>query len=156
MHPALKESLEYLFDGYCASGGTGIFSLREIAGKYSLQDNDLGSALNNEGWIKNPNFGPFGFSCQIARFGIRQIHPEYFEDLISEVLPAGGLTSDWIGLMETVSTFDPKDYQRAHDLGKEFEDSGLAQVQYQAMEVYIKLTLRGIEQYRMENEGGFF
>jgi hypothetical protein len=156
MHPALQESLEYLFEGYCSSSGTGIFSLAEIAIKHKIQGTELGSALNNQGWIKNPNFGPFGFRCQISRLGIHQIHPEYFDDLISEALTAAGLTSDWIGLIETVADFEPKDYQRAHDLGKEFEESGLAEIQYQAQEVYIKLTLQGIERYRTENEGSFF
>ena len=155
MQSIVKESLNYLFEGYCDSGGTGVYSLNEIAEKNNIQPHMLGSSLNSEGWIKNPNFGPFGFSCQISRSGIQQIEPNYFSILISQALGVAGLINDWVGLIESLP-FDPKDYQRAHDLGKVFEQLNLAEVQYQYNEVYIKPSLQGMERYHRENQGGFF
>ncbi|RYG49886.1 MAG: hypothetical protein EOO01_11915, partial [Chitinophagaceae bacterium] len=78
-----KEALSYLFAGYLENGGTGVYSLDEISQKYSLDAHQLGSHLNKNGWIKNPNFGPFGFSCQISHNGIQKIRPDYFSGLIS-------------------------------------------------------------------------
>jgi hypothetical protein len=151
----LKDSLAYLFEGYCSSGGTGVFVLDEIAEKHNISAQELGSLLKQTGWIKNPRFAANEFSCQISRSGIQQIEPNYFSGLISQALTAAALLNDWVGLLETLP-FEPRDFQRAHDLGKVFEESNLAEVQYQAQEVFIKPTPKGMELYRREYSGSFF
>jgi hypothetical protein len=150
----LRDSLEHLFQGYISSGGTGVFSIDEVATQGGINSHELGRYLNDNGFIKNPIFGASGFSCQISHYGIQQIHPEYFNDLISQAIMASGQLNDWTGLIET-SSFQPRDYQRAHDLGKVLEQLDLAEVQYHHDDVYIKLTLQGRERYQRENEGGF-
>jgi hypothetical protein len=151
----LKDSLAYLFEGYCNSGGTGVFPLEGIAENYTVSANELGSMLKRQGWIKNPRFGATEFTCQISLTGIQQIQPNYFSDLISQALGVAGQINDWVGLIGSLP-FQPRDYQRAHDLGRVFELYHLAEVQYQAQEVYIKPTLEGLERYRREYSGGFF
>ncbi|MFL5741140.1 MAG: hypothetical protein ACJ75B_13035 [Flavisolibacter sp.] len=150
-----EDALNYLFEGYIQTGGTGIFALDEVAQKHGVDAQQLGSLLNEQGWIQNPNYGPFGFSCQISRSGVQQIQPDYFSDLISTAIITAGHINDWTGLL-TALGLEPKDYQRVHDLGKVFERNGLAEVQYQVDDVYIKLTLLGMEKYHRENQGGFF
>lgn len=151
----LRQTLDYLFEGYINSGGTGIFSIDEIATQNNINSHELGKFLDQSGYIKNPSYGPVGFDCQISLYGIQQIRPDYFNDLISSAIIASGQLNDWTGLIET-SNFEPKDYQRAHDLGKVIEESGLAEVQYHHDDIFIKLSLLGMEKYQRENKGGFF
>jgi hypothetical protein len=152
----VMDSLNYLFDGYKEHGGTCLFDLREVAEKHQVSAHELGSFLKKEGWIKHGQFEPHGFLCAISVEGINKIDPFYFSTRITDLLSVAGIENDWIGIMETLS-IGPANFQHAFDIGKVVEMLGIAEVQFQAQEVYIKLTLRGKEEYEKEfGSGGFF
>jgi hypothetical protein len=149
------EILQSLFEGYVEYGGSSIFSINEIADRYNEDPYEVGKYLMDNGWVKFQQFLPDGFSCAISLQGIAEIAPEYLDEKISRVAAAimesGG---DWQEIMETLE-FEPKDFQRAHDLGKLMEATSLFEVQFRAQEVYAKLTLQGRDHFGRKSASFF-
>jgi hypothetical protein len=151
-----NEVLQDLFDGYVEHGGSSIYDINDITGKHGVSAQEMGTYLLNSGLIKHQTFLPGGgFTCAISIHGINYIAPRYFPDLIDSLLIPAGLTDDWVGIIESTSSFGQKDYQRAFDIGKVMQEQNLAEIQNYPTEVHFKLTLRGKEDYNRKNQGGF-
>ncbi|MBS1594073.1 MAG: hypothetical protein JST90_07095 [Bacteroidetes bacterium] len=151
----VKEVLQFLLESYTNDGGSLSYDIGEIANRNNINIHELGAYLKVNGWVKDGHFLPTSFRCAISRSGIHYIAPHYFSDLMENLIITAGLTNDWTSIMESLP-FEPKDFQRAFDLGKEIEAVGLAEVQNLPTDVFVKLTLSGRERYEKRNNGGFF
>lgn len=151
----IDEILNYLFEGYIDSGGTSLFSIKEITQKYGADSSEVGRYLVSEGLVKNQQFTHTGFVCSINMAGIYKINPQFIDGHTSSILSVLGTSgNDWTSIMDILN-FEPKDFQIAHGLAKLLENNGLIDTQFRHNDVIIKLTFRGIQLYE-ESKASFF
>lgn len=147
----IKEVLESLFEGYIEHGGTPIFDVSQIIRHHNEDPNEIGKYLVDHGWLKFHQFRYDGFHASISMAGIRKIKPEYISDNRNKIISTLGLIGNGrMGIMEILD-FEPKNYQIAFDLAKEFEREGIITAQYHHNEVIISLTLKGRDEYEQNN-----
>lgn len=143
----VNEVLEELFEGYVEHGGGSIFDVTETITKHGENPHEIGKYLVEHGWVKYHQYRPTTFVCAISMSGIQKIRPDYIDGHLSTIVSTLGVNGNgWTRIMETLG-FEPKDFQRAHDLARLFDDNGIIQTQFHHDDVIIKLTLRGRELY---------
>ena len=148
------EILEALFEGYKTDGGGATYSIAELVRPYNLDLHSVGGDLVSQLLVKNQNFLPRDFTCGITEYGISKVNPNYFTDHIATLVNLAGQVEDWVEVKKTLG-FGPKDTIRAMDIAKMMEHNNIAEATYMPNEIHVKLTARGIDRYRQQNEGGF-
>lgn len=147
---ATKEALEHLFQGYLLNP-TAIYDISEIVNRYGLPLDEFGNFLLSEGWVRNQRFGGNSFSAQITLAGIEHISPGYFNSSLERVVSTLGLNGGSGSLMDALGFTEGKDFHRAFDLAKEFENTGLFnQPLYLHGNIQLQLSLRGFDYYQTE------
>lgn len=150
----VKEVLEHLFEGYMQHGGTPIFAVSDIIRQHGEDPNEIGRYLVDNGCVKHQQFRHDGFHASISMEGIRKIKPEHISDNREKIISILGIMGNGrMGIMEILD-YEPKNYQIAFDLAKEFESEGIISAQYQHNDVIINLTLNGRNEYE-KNKADF-
>jgi len=152
---SINEVLEHLFEGY-QSNPTAIFDITEVIKEQNpTQDpNEFGTLLLNHGYIKNQQYRPTGFVCQISINGIEKIAPSYLNDKIEKVVSTLGISGGQGSIMEILE-FEDKNFQAAFDIVKYMENRGfIKQGIYHHNDIIIELSLSGKE-YFDKNKASF-
>lgn len=141
-----NEVLEYLFSEYANNSDTAIYTINEIVKKHGGDSNEIGRYLLDNGWVKNQNFGPFGFGCSITLSGIQEIRPAYVTENVTKIISTLGLLGDRQSLMEVLDLPKLK-HQTARDIANYVKDLGYIEVNYALNDAMISLTLKGRDYY---------
>ena len=106
---AVKDTLTYLFEEYEKNPNM-MYSIKEIAEKHKIDQHELGKLLLERGWIKNQQFRPTDFICQITLEGIEEVDSDYVQDKVNAIIQTLGE----LGRSEVreILGYEPEDYQR--------------------------------------------
>jgi hypothetical protein len=143
---AKREVLTYLFE--CYEKDDSLYSITEIAQKHNIDQHELGKYLVERGLVKNQQYRPTAFICQITLDGIEEINPGYVREKMDEVIQALGESGSRGEVMEILG-YEPKDYQKAFDLVKYMEARSLlkATQYFGGGSIVTELSLDGREYY---------
>lgn len=147
------EVLTYLFEEYLKDENT-IFDIGPIVSKHGKDPHELGRHMLEQGLIKNQQYLPRTFVCGISMEGIRDVNPEYINNLVDKIISTLIQLKGWQSIMEILD-FEPKSFQRVFELAKLLESQSVIDAQYRHNDVIIKLTLGGQELYE-SNGPAFF
>lgn len=141
-----SEVLKHLFEGYLKNP-TGIFDVTEVIEKNGQNQHEFGKYLVEKGLVKNHQYRPTEFVCQISIDGIKEIAPEFLEEKKNTIISTLGITGGSGGIIEILD-LEPKYFQIGFDIAKYLEGTGLIEEgNYQHNEIYIGLSLEGKEYY---------
>lgn len=130
-------------------GGTPIFGVSDIIRQHGEDPNEIGRYLVDHGWVKHQQYRPDGFHASVSMEVIRKIKPGHISDNRDKIISTLGIMgNDRMGNMEILD-YEPKNFQIALDLAKEFESEGIINAQYQHNDVIINLTLEGRKVYEI-------
>lgn len=149
---AQSEVLNFLFTEYLKDEAN-IFDISPIAQKYRLDVHEFGTLLLDSNLIKNQQYLPRTFECEISMNGIATVSPQYINDNVNKILSTLHTLGEWQSIMEILD-FEPKSFQRAFDLAKFLEARNLIETQFTHNDVFIKLTPTGRQQF--EEQGPTF
>jgi len=148
-----KDVLQYLFDGY-QENPTAIYDVTVMIKNHEQDPHEFGTYLVDNGWVKNHQYRPQSFVCQISLDGINEIEPEYMESIKQKVISTLGLTGGKESIMEILG-YESKHYQKAHDFSKYMEAKGLIKDSlYLPNDVLIELSIESKDYYE-QNKAEF-
>ncbi len=135
-----------LFEGY-SENPNGIYDLTGTITENGEDPHELGKYLVDHGWVKNQQYRPSTFVCQITMAGINEVAPEYIQDKTEQIISTLGINGGKESVMGILE-FEPKDFQKAFDLVKHMEGTGfIKEGRYMAGDIIIELSLEGREYY---------
>lgn len=138
--------LQYLFEIY-QENPTAVCDITQIITNHQQDPHEFGKHLVNNGWVKNHQYRPQSFVCQISLEGINEIDPGYFESIKQDVISTLGINDGQQSIMEILG-YEPKNYQRAFDVVKSLEAEGwIKGGLYVSNDVIIELSLEGKDYY---------
>jgi hypothetical protein len=109
---------------------------------------EFGKHLVDGGYVKNQQYRPLSFVCSITDRGIEKVAPNYYRDIVDKVISTIGTLGFGRQSIMEVLDFEPKDFQRAHNIAKYLESHGITQrSQYVHNDVIIELTLLAQDRY---------
>lgn len=146
---ATKEVLTFLFEGY--ENDNSLYAISEIAIKHKIDQHELGRYLAEHGWIKNQQYRPKEFICQITLRGIEEIDSHYVRNKMDQVIQTLGESNTRMNIVEILG-YEPKDYQKAFDLVKFLELKRLIKdTRYfgSGNQIWAELSLEGWQYYNL-------